>query len=147
LQEFKVESGITPAEYGKNATQVNVTTKSGTNDLHGSAWEFVRNNYFDARNFFNRLGTVQPPFRRNQFGFTIGGPVEIPKLVNGRNKLFFMVNYEGLRERKGLVQPATVPPSAWVAGDFSAVSQPIYDVTTRTLNDAGNGVISSTPFP
>ncbi len=147
LQEFKVESGITPAEYGKNATQINVTTKSGTNELHGSAWEFVRNSYFDARNYFNAKPTPQPPFKRNQFGFTIGGPMFLPKIFNGRNKLFFMVNYEGLRERKALVQPATVPPSAWVNGDFSAVSTPVYDVRTRILNAAGNGVASSTPFP
>ena len=147
LQEFKVESGITPAEYGKNSTQINVTTKGGTNELHGTAWEFVRNNVFDARNYFNAKPAAQPPFRRNQFGFTIGGPVVIPKLIDGRNKLFFMVNYEGLRERKGLVQPATVPPSAWVAGDFSAVTTPIYDVSTRVLNPAGNAVLSSVPFP
>ncbi|MDQ6699816.1 MAG: carboxypeptidase-like regulatory domain-containing protein, partial [Acidobacteriota bacterium] len=147
LQEFKVESGITPAEYGKNATQINVTTKSGTNNLHGSAWEFVRNSYFDARNYFNPKSVEQPPFKRNQFGFTIGGPLYVPKVFNGRNKLFFMVNYEGLRERKALVQPATVPPSAWVNGDFSAVATPIYDVNTRVLNAAGNAVISSTPFP
>jgi hypothetical protein len=146
LQEFKVESGITPAEYGKNATQINVTTKSGTNNLHGSAWEFVRNSYFDARNYFNPRGTNQPPFKRNQFGFTLGGPVYLPKLIDGRNKLFFMVNYEGLRERKALVQPATVPPSAWVAGDFTAVSNPIYDPATRVLNAAGNGIASSAPF-
>ena len=142
-----MESGITPAEYGKNATQINVTTKSGTNELHGSAWEFVRNSYFDARNYFNAKSTPQPPFKRNQFGFTIGGPMFLPKVFNGRNKLFFMVNYEGLRERKALVQPATVPPSAWVNGDFSAVSTPVYDVRTRILNAAGNAVASSTPFP
>lgn len=147
LQEFKVESGNTPAEYGKNATQINVTTKSGTNDLHGTAWEFLRNNYFDARNYFNARGTPQPAFRRNQFGFTLGGPVTIPKLINGKNKLFFMGNYEGLRERKALVQPATVPPNSWVNGDFSAVPQAIYDVNTRVLNPAGNAVVSSTPFP
>lgn len=147
LQEFKVESGITPAEYGKNATQINVTTKSGTNELHGAAFEFLRNSYFDARNYFNPRGTEQPPFRRNQFGFTLGGPVYIPKLINGRNKLFFMVNYEGLRERKALVQPATVPPSAWVNGDFSAVTTPVYDYRTRVLNAAGNAVVSSQPFP
>ena len=147
LQEFKVESGITPAEYGKNATQINVTTKSGTNNLHGSVWEFLRNNYFDARNYFNPKSKPQPPFKRNQFGFTLGGPVFIPKVINGRNKLFFMVNYEGLRERKALVQPATVPPSAWVNGDFTAVTTPIYDVKTRVLNAAGNGIASSTPFP
>ena len=146
LQEFKVESGITPAEYGKNATQINVTTKSGTNQLHGTAWEFVRNSYFDARNFYNPRGGPQPPFKRNQFGFTLGGPVYIPKLINGKNKLFFMVNYEGLRERKALVQPATVPPSAWVAGDFTAVGNPIFDPATRVLNAAGNGIASSAPF-
>lgn len=145
LLEFKVESGITPAEYGKNMSQINVSTKSGTNELHGTAWEFVRNSAFDARNFFDpRTGPI-PPFKRNQFGFTIGGPVMIPKLVDGRNRLFFMFNYEGLRERKALVQPATIPPSAWVNGDFSAVTTPIYDYTTRTFNATG-AVTGSTPF-
>jgi len=146
LLEFKVESGITPAEYGKNLNQINVTSKSGSNELHATAWEFVRNAYFDARNFFDPRTGPQPPFKRNQFGFTLGGPVLIPKLINGKNRLFFMVNYEGLRERKALVQPATVPPSAWIAGDFRAVSTPVYDVNTRVFNAAG-GVVSSTPFP
>ncbi|MBM3797513.1 MAG: hypothetical protein FJW31_26465 [Acidobacteria bacterium] len=151
LHEFKVESGTTPAEYGKNATQINVTIKSGTNDLHGTAWEFVRNPYFDARNFHNAKPARQTPFQRNQFGFTIGGPMYIPKVINGRNKLFFMVNYEGLRERKALVQPATVPPSAWVAGDFTGArdnaGQPVVirDVATRVI--ANNTVQSSVLFP
>jgi hypothetical protein len=146
LQEFKVESGITPAEYGKNLNQINVTSKSGTNEFHLTAWEFLRNSFFDARNYFDPRTGPQPPFKRNQFGFTFGGPVTIPKLIDGRNRLFFMVNYEGLRERKALVQPATVPPSAWVAGDFRAVSTPIYDVYSRVY-DASGAVLSSTPFP
>lgn len=147
LLEFKVEQGITPAEYGKNMTQINVSTKSGTNELHGTAWEFLRNNYFDARNFFDPRTGKMPAFRRNQFGFTLGGPVVLPKIINGRNRLFFMVNYEGLRERKALVQPATVPPWEWVNGNFTAVATPIYDVQTRVYNAAGTAVLSSTPFP
>jgi len=146
LQEFKVESGTVPAEYGLNVTQINVTTKSGGNNVHATAWWFVRNNAFDARNFFTPATAPMPPFRRNQFGFTLGGPVVIPKLINGRNKLFFMVNYEGLRERKALVQPSTVPPQGWVAGNFSAVNGTIFDPFSRQLGPTG-AVLSSTPFP
>src|SRR5262245_26687602 len=116
LQEFKVESGIFTAEYGHNMTQINVTTKSGTNQFHGSAFEFLRNSALDAKNFFDSPTRPIPPFKRNQFGAVLGGPVLIPKIVNGRNKLFFFFDYEGLRERKALTQPATVPPRNWIEG-------------------------------
>ena len=87
--------------------QLNLFTKSGTNDLHGSVFEFVRNNWFDARGFYNDVGTTQAPFHQNQFGFELGGPVVIPKIYNGRNKTFFMVNYEGLRNSAATAQLAT----------------------------------------
>ncbi|MBY0508504.1 MAG: hypothetical protein K2X03_31625 [Bryobacteraceae bacterium] len=115
LQEFKVESGNTPAEYGKNATQINVTTKSGTNDLHGTAWEFLRNNYFDARNYFNPRGTPQPAFRRNQFGFTLGGPVSASS--QPRRSTIGRCNWPCATSSSRVDQPGTT-----VTGWFSAVA-------------------------
>ena len=142
LQEFKVESGMFQAEYGHNISQINVTTKSGTNQIHGSAFEFLRNATSTPRTFSTTASKPIPPFKRNQFGGTMGGPVVIPQLVNGKNKLFFFVDYEGLRERKALTQPATVPSAAWIQGDYSGVSALIYDPSTRVYNFT-NGVATS----
>lgn len=92
IQEFKVQSETYSAEYGFSANQVNIVSKSGTNQLHGSIFEFDRNDAFDAKAPFQ---TSIPELRQNQFGFVVGGPVYIPKVYDGRNKTFFMVNYEG----------------------------------------------------
>ncbi len=147
LQEFKVESGIMSAEHGRAMAQVNVTTKSGTNQLHGSAFEFLRNSSLDAKNFFDAGNKPIPPFKRNQFGFTLGGPVAIPKVINGRDKLFFAFDYEGLRERKALTSTSTLPSVAYRNGDFSGVpTQVIYDPATRTYGP-NNTVTGATPFP
>ena len=149
LQEFKVESGIFPAEYGHNMSQINVTTKAGTNDLHGTAFEFLRNSSLDAKNYFDKGALPIPPFKRNQFGATLGGPVWIPKLIHGKDRLFFFFDYEGLRERKALTQPASVPPSNWVQGDLSGVSTIIYDPDSRVYNltnGVPSSVATSTPF-
>src|SRR5580704_13428504 len=108
LQEFKVQSGVYPAEFGREAGQVNVSTKPGTNTYHGTAFEFLRNNVLDARAYdFSsslRSGTNpspgSQPYRQNQYGFTLGGPVWIPKLFNGKNRLFFMSNFEGFKSRQ-----------------------------------------------
>ena len=92
VQEFKVQSGSMSAEFGFTAGGViNVATKSGTNSIHGSLYEFVRNNVFDARNTF---ANATPPFRYNQYGLAFGGPVVIPKLYDGRNKTFIFGNWE-----------------------------------------------------
>src|SRR6202049_1669580 len=107
LQEFKVQSGVYPAEFGREAGQVNVSTKPGTNDYHGTAFEFLRNNRLDARPYDFSSSTrsatnpspASQPYRQNQYGFTLGGPIQIPKLYNGRNRLFFMSNFEGFRSR------------------------------------------------
>lgn len=123
LQEFKVESGLFSAEYGRGIAQVNVSTKGGTNQFHGVAFEFVRNSQFDARNFFAR---VNPPFKRNQFGGTFSGPVMLPKF-DGRNKLFFMFNYEGLRERRSLTQTGTLPDARYRSGNFGFLNRAIRD--------------------
>ena len=146
LQEFKVESGIMTAEYGRALAQVNVTTRSGTNDYHGALFEFLRNADLDAKNFFDSGSKPIPPFKRNQFGGTLGGPVRIPKVINGKDKLFFFFDYEGLRERKALSQTATVPSAAYQAGDFSTSPAVVTDPNSRVVDSTGK-LISATPFP
>ncbi len=118
IQEFKVQSETYSAEYGFSANQVNIVSKSGTNQLHGTAFEFLRNDAFDAKAPFQ---SAIPELRQNQFGFVLGGPIYIPKVYDGRNKTFFLVNYEGWRIRNGINQDTfNVPNPAWLAGDFSA---------------------------
>ncbi len=118
IQEFKVQSETYSAEYGFSSNQVNIVSKSGTNQLHGTAFEFLRNDAFDAKAPFQ---SAIPELRQNQFGFVVGGPVYIPKLYDGRNKTFFLVNYEGWRIRNGVNQDTfNVPSPAELSGDFSA---------------------------
>jgi hypothetical protein len=147
LEEFKVESGTYSAEFGRNMTQINVVTKSGTNEFHGSLFEFVRNTAMDARNFFQLPNAPVQPLKRNQFGFTLGGPVRIPKLVDGRNKLFFFANYEGQRQRVGSLNFANVPLPQYFTGNFAGLPQTVYDVQTRVLSPDGTRVLSQQPFP
>jgi len=99
LQEFRVQSSTYSAEYGRNpGGQFAFQTKSGTNEWHGSAFDYLRNNFFDANDWFNDyFGKTEPPLRQNDFGGTFGGPVRIPKLYNGKDKTFFFASYEGLR--------------------------------------------------
>ena len=102
-QEFRVQTNNYAAEFGRSSgAVVNIGIKSGTNQLHGSFYEFVRNDKFDANDFFlNGAGQPVPKQTLNQFGFSVGGPVLLPKVYNGRNKTFFFVNYEGFRQRPG----------------------------------------------
>lgn len=146
LQEFKVESGTYGAEYGRGLSQVNITTKSGTNEFHGALFEFLRNSQLDAKNFFDPKGPIAP-FKRNQFGATIGGPIWIPKLYNGRNKLFFFFDYEGLRERKALTNNFNMPYALDRVGDFSGSSAVIFDPLTRVVDPSTGKVISESAFP
>jgi Carboxypeptidase regulatory-like domain/TonB dependent receptor-like, beta-barrel len=147
LQEFKVESGLFAAEYGRAVAQVNVSTKSGTNQLHGTLFEFLRNSALDAKNYFDRPTAKIPAFKRNQYGFAVGGPVMLPKVVNGKDKLFFLANFEGLRERKGLTQTISVPLAAERQGDFSGNPNIIYDPATRVFDAAGLVIQAPTAFP
>ena len=125
IQEFKVESGTYSAEYGFSANQINIVSKSGTNALHGAIFEFNRNNAYDANPFPTAtdysLGkaTSKPVLHQNQFGFVMDGPVYIPKLYDGRNKTFWMANYEGWRINNGVRLSASVPNPAVLTGDFS----------------------------
>jgi hypothetical protein len=132
LQEFKVQTGVYPAEFGHEATQINVLTKSGGNTFHGSLFEFVRNNDFDAAPFsFTAIHQPISPFKWNDYGFEVDGPVYIPKLYNGRNKLFFMANDEWLVQRQNFQQAYSVPTPAMFNGDFSGLGTPIFDPTTK----------------
>src|SRR3984893_12083170 len=122
LQEFKVQTGIYSAEFGREVGQVNVSTKSGTNDYHGTLFEFLRNNALDARPFgFTTAVPVSSPFKWNQYGFTLGGPVQIPKLFDGKNRLFFMANFEGFRLRNQTQSVYNVPSVAMRGGNFSEI--------------------------
>jgi hypothetical protein len=153
LQEFNVLSGLFDAEYGRAIAQINASTKSGTNQFHGSVFEFARHSSLDAKNYFDRDDRPIPPFKRNQYGATLGGPVVIPNLLNGRDRLFFMFNWEGLRETKALTGTPSVPLTAWRTGDFSNLRDasgnliPIYDPATRVFDAAGNVIQAPTPFP
>ena len=120
LQEFKVQTGVYPAEFGREASQVNVSTKPGTNEFHGALFEFLRNSALDARPYaFTSNVPARAPFRWNQYGFTLGGPVWIPKIFNGKNRLFFMSNFEGFRLRNQGQGIYSVPSAAMREGNFS----------------------------
>jgi hypothetical protein len=148
VAEFKVKTNNYSAEFGRSSgTIVSATTKSGTNRLSGSVWEFVRNEKFDANNFFsNAARTPRQPFKQNQFGFTLGGPVVIPKVHDGHNKTFFFVDYEGLRRATTASSSLKdIPPDPFRIGDFSSYRPRIYDPRTRVVG--ANGVVTATPFP
>ena len=145
LQEFKIQSGVYPAEFGREVGQINVSTKPGGNQYHGALFEFLRNSDLDAEPFaFTQARPPNAPFRWNQYGFTLGGPVWIPKLFNGRNRLFFMANYEGFRDRKQLRLFSDVPSVGMRNGNFSQISAQIFDPATRVQQGS---VITAQPFP
>src|SRR6202795_1184219 len=116
IQEFSVLTSNYSAEYGKTSGGViNAITRSGTNDFHGSVYEFLRNSALDARNFFD--GPQIPPFKRNQFGGSIGGPII-------KERTFFFFDYEGIRQSKGITTVTTVPSLPARAGMICAIPQP-----------------------
>lgn len=127
LLEFKVQANSFSAEYGRGNAVLSATIKSGTNQYHGTLFEFLRNDKLDARNFFIPR---KASYRQNQFGFAFGGPVVIPKLFNGKDKSFFFLNYEGTRIRQGRTTNVVVPTEAQRRGDFSALATPIRDPLT-----------------
>jgi hypothetical protein len=150
IQEFKVQSETYSAEYGFSANQVNIVSKSGTNQLHGSVFEFNRNDAFDANTHFQ---PVKPTLRQNQFGFVAGGPVYIPKFYDGRNKTFWLANYEGWRIKTGSNGFYHVPSAAELNGDFSATGFPAFGTPEcDTALSTGNPCVpidpnTGLPFP
>lgn len=150
IQEFKVLTGTFSAEFGRGAGVVSVSTRSGSNQFHGSAMDFVRNTVLNARNYFAAPTQPKPPFQRNQFEGTFSGPVLIPKLYNGRDHTFFFADYFGERQNQALSFVNTVPTAAVRTGDFSQYSKtpggaviPIYNPLTATTV---NGQVVRQPF-
>jgi hypothetical protein len=123
IQEFKIQAGTYSAEYGFSANQINIVSKSGTNQWHGSIFEFDRNDAFDAK---VRFQTVVPELRQNQFGFAVGGPVYILKVYDGRDRTFWPVNCEGWRIRNGTNLFFSVPDAAELGESFSSENLPAY---------------------
>jgi hypothetical protein len=142
IQEFKVQTGVYPAEFGHQSTQINVLTKSGGNVYHASLFEFLRNDRFDAMPYsFTATHPAKSPFKWNDYGFELDGPVRIPGLFDLRNRLFFMVNDEWKAQRQNSQSVYSVPTAAMFQGDFSAWPTTIYDPTK--LDGSGNKM----PFP
>ena len=129
VQEFKIQTSNFSAEFGRNSgSVVQVVTKSGTNSMRASVWEFLRDDKFQARNFF--ATSEPPPLKQNQFGGTFGGPVTVPGLYSGRNRTFFFGAFEGFRLTRGLTRQAVVASAAERGGDFSFLSRPVVDPLT-----------------
>jgi hypothetical protein len=153
VQEYRVYTDAYAPEFGRTSGGiVSYALKSGTNQIHGSAFEYLRNSDMDAEGFNgDKAGLAMPTFRRNQFGGTLGGPVFIPKLYNGRNKTFFFVSYDGLRDSSEGSDTDTMPTALERAGNFSQTFQSngtqiiIYDPSTTTLNSSGAYI--RTPYP
>ena len=121
VQEIRSTSGVMPAEIGRGAAgYTDIITRSGSNEWHGSAFEFLRNAALDARNFFDRRSLAQPgripPFVRNEFGLTNGGPVVIPGVYNGRSRTYYFAQYQGFRQVLGTTQVLSVPTADERAG-------------------------------
>jgi Carboxypeptidase regulatory-like domain len=168
VQEFKVMTNTFDAQYGRTSGGlVNLVTKAGTNTLHGSMYDILKNKSLDANSWINDLqGSPKPVDTQNDFGAIISGPVYIPKLYNGRDKSFFMFNYEGFRFHTGGNSLNGAPTQAMAGGDFSALLQPVtvfgntypahilYDYSTCTGANQGqacqaypNNKITQAPDP
>src|SRR5437870_6624639 len=143
VQEFKVQTSDFSAEFGRSGAAVlNASIKSGTNQFHGNVWEFFRNDKLDARDFFERnilangaTQTTKGELRQNQYGFSIGGPVVIPHVFDGRNKVFFFGDYEGLRRRHGVPHSGAVPTLAERNSGYTNLQELITD-QSGTQTDA-----------
>ena len=150
IQEVQSNSGVLPAEVGHGAASfTNVVTKSGVNQIHGSMFEFLRNASLDARNYFDYKDPTGPrripPFARNEFGFTNGGPVVIPGIYDGRNRTFYFGEYQGFRQVLGTTQVIPVPTVGGAAGNR-------YDNLSRRhptvpVNPAVVPVLNGYPLP
>jgi len=122
IQEFRMETGVYDAKFGNSAgAQVNMVTKSGTNQYHGTLYEYFRNSALDTRNYFE---PTVPNFHRNQFGASVGGPMSIPNVYDGKDKTFFFLNYEGLRNLHDFYSRGDVPDLLERNGDFSELLPP-----------------------
>jgi hypothetical protein len=155
VEEFRVETSSYSAEFGRSGGgTVNIVTKAGTNEYHGTVYYYHQNDALNTNSFTNNRNNIARPFlRRHQYGYSLGGPVRIPKLYDGTNKTFFFTTYEGRRESNPVNQLTSVPTAAQMQGDFSktvALSGgqyqliQIYDPTTSAIV---NGTPTRQSFP
>jgi hypothetical protein len=157
LAEFKIQTNMYSAEFGRSAGAImNAVIKSGSGSFHGSLFEFLRNDAFDARNFFS---PDVPLLRRHQFGGTLGGPVIIPGVIHGEKPdTFFFVSYEGLRQHRGITKSTVVPSESERRGDLSGVSTLIIDPVTNQpfpgniippgrISNAARAILALYPLP
>jgi len=156
VAEFRVQTSNYSAEFGGNSGAViNVASKRGSNEFHATLYEFLRNDVLDARNFFS---TTVDPLKRNQFGFVASGPVFLPKLYNGKDKLFWMFAYEGTRQRQAVTSTTLVPTLRERTGDFGDVAATIVDPFTKIpfpgnvipadrINPVGTALANLYPVP
>lgn len=158
VAEFSVITNSMAAEYGRTGGGViNVATRTGTNEFHGSLFEFLRNSKLDANSWSNnRNGVSRAAFQRNQFGGTLGGPISIPKIYNGKNRTFFFFAEQSTRQRSAATATGSVPIDAWRQGDFSDLRNgsgqliTIYDPLTvfcESACDTPNAVYARQAFP
>jgi hypothetical protein len=150
IQEVQSNSGVMPADTGHGAAGfTNVVTKSGSNQVHGSLFEFVRNASFDARNFFDHQNAVDtrrlPPFVRNEFGVTNGGPIFLPRIYDGRGKTYYFAEYQGFRQVLGTTQVFPVPTQAERQG-IDTTTFP-GDTLTVPVNSSVAALLSRYPLP
>jgi hypothetical protein len=156
-EEFKVQTNASPAEFGRTSGAIlNIVTKSGTNKFRGTLYEFFRNEKMDAANFFiNRAGTNpipgrndrRTPLRYNQYGASVGGPVVLPKLYNGKDKTFFFANFEITNLRRSLFRTFSVPTTLMRTGNLSEAAFDVYDPATTRPNPDTPGRFLRSPFP
>jgi hypothetical protein len=142
LAEFKIDNSAFPAEYGRNSGAiVNMATRSGTNEYHGELFEFLRNNAMDARNFFNTVAQgPQAPFKRNEFGADLGGPI-------AKNKIFFFLAYEGIRQHQSLTVTSTVPSQNQRAAVSSpAVTSLLALIPSANFHQASDASVAQADF-
>jgi hypothetical protein len=144
IQEFKLRNGLYSAEFGMGAAQVNVALRSGTNDLHGSLWEFLRNDALQKKH--PRFHT-KSPLKQNQFGAALGGPIWIPGLYKGKDRTFFFGSYQGGRRRIGSIGQAQVPTQRQRQGDFSDWPVQLFDPLTTVPNPGATPPVIRQPFP
>jgi hypothetical protein len=140
IQEFKEQTTTYSAEYGFSSNQINIVSKTGTNALHGTGFGFFRNDAWDARNFFDDKTAPAPKLDQKQFGFVVGGPVMLPG-YDGRNRTFFLANYEGTRIDRGATNFYTVPTPQELSGRFdTTIIDPLTgSPTTRSRRRASPG--------
>ncbi len=140
VEQFKVQTSTSDASFGRNGGgTVNLVFKSGTNQLHGTLFEFLRNSAFDAKNYFDSSTGKTPPFKQNQFGGVLGGPIR-------KDKTFFFIDYQGTWIRQAQTIVSTVPTAAQRNGNFSALNAVIYDPATTVADPTSPTGLRRTPF-